>query len=143
MVFLPKILTITLSFFLSSRTSSTVPSNPLNGPSVTFTASPTTKGVIFSSSFSINSSTLPSIRLTSDWRSDVVHTRLVSGGKRCFAVELGQRNVRHAVTDEDDIFHVQKYLCLSDFLQTYSITNLSQKINRLFSSFLRRERFFC
>ena len=39
-VFLPKIMTMTLSLLLSSTISSTVPSNPLKGPSVIFTASP-------------------------------------------------------------------------------------------------------
>ena len=40
-VFLPKITTITLTLLLSSRIASTVPLNPLNGPSVMRTASPT------------------------------------------------------------------------------------------------------
>jgi AGCS family alanine or glycine:cation symporter len=66
-VFLPKILTITSSLRFSSFIFSTVPSNPLNGPSITFTVCPVINGIaIFESASTDNSSTLPNILLTSD-----------------------------------------------------------------------------
>ena len=50
-VFLPNIFTINLSFFFCSSIASISASKLLNGPSITFTVSPTTKGIlIFSSS---------------------------------------------------------------------------------------------
>ena len=43
-----------------------MPLNPLKGPKVTFTVSPTTYGILSSSPVSCSSSTVPSIRFTSD-----------------------------------------------------------------------------
>ena len=59
----PKTFTMTVSFFFSLLISSIVPENPLNGPSVTLTVSPTTKGI--SPSPSASSSTVPRSRLIS------------------------------------------------------------------------------
>jgi hypothetical protein len=59
---------MTFNFFFSSKTSSTVPVKPLNGPSITFTLSPTMKKYSNFSSISSDSSTLPSILLISDCR---------------------------------------------------------------------------
>ncbi len=64
-VFLPKIFTITLSFFFSSLISSMMPVKVLKGPSITFTLSPMWKGLWFTSPLSAISSTLPRIRFTS------------------------------------------------------------------------------
>jgi len=60
--------TMTSNFLFSSFTFSIVPSKPLNGPSITFTVSPGVKGMAIFSSWMANSSTLPSILLTSDLR---------------------------------------------------------------------------
>ena len=62
----PNIFTMTFSFFFSLFTSSMIPLNPLKGPKVTFTVSPTTYGILSSSPVSCSSSTVPSIRFTSD-----------------------------------------------------------------------------
>ena len=61
-VFLPKIFTITFSFFFSSFTSSMIAEKLLNGPSITLTGSPTMKGSAGRSGESASSSTLLRIR---------------------------------------------------------------------------------